>query len=322
MSLLDVRNLKTHFFTPEGIVKAVDGVSFSLDEGESLGLVGESGCGKSTLGYSLMRLVRHPGSIVGGQIIFKGENLLEKDDEEMRKTRGSEISMIFQNPKSSLNPIFTIENQIGEAFEEHKSDTGNKIREKVIEILRKVGIPDPEIRMKGYPHQYSGGMSQRAMIAMSLAFNPSLLIADEPTTNLDVTIQAQILELMKKIRKEFSSSIILITHDLGVIAEMCDKVAIMYAGKIVEYADLKTIFKDPRHPYTIKLLNCVPKIESVVERFPAITGSVPNLIRPPSGCRFHPRCDFTTEVCTQKEPQPVEIKKGHKVYCFNYAETT
>ncbi len=317
-SLLSINDLKTYFFTAEGVVKAVDGVHLEISKEEVLGLVGESGCGKSTVALSIMRLIRPPGKIVGGEIWFEGEDLLRKSERDMRKTRGGSISMIFQNPMSSMNPVFTVGSQIAEAIKLHQNVQRQQIKEKVVEILHKVGIPDPSKRMEDYPHEYSGGMCQRAMTAMSLSCNPKLLIADEPTTNLDVTIQAQILELMKKLRKDFGASILLIGHNLGVISELCDKVAVMYAGKVVEYSDLTAIFEKPKHPYTQALLESIPRLDVETERLRIIPGTVPRLINPPPGCRFHPRCEHAKEICSKQEPLLAEIGQGHSVACFLY----
>src|ERR671925_1530621 len=259
--LIQVKNLRTSFFTPEGEVRAIDGVSFEIGEGKTLGLVGESGCGKSVTSLSIMRLIPSPpGKIVGGEILYRGRDLLKLNNEEMRRIRGNEISMIFQEPMTSLNPVFTVGNQIGEAIRLHQGLGKRETREKTIEMLRLVKIADPESRVDAYPHQLSGGMRQRVMIAMALSCNPSLLIADEPTTALDVTIQAQILEIMKTIKRQLDTSILLITHNLGVIAEMADRVAVMYAGNIVEYSNAHTLFSQPKHPYTVGLLNCYPEV--------------------------------------------------------------
>ncbi|MDH5771337.1 MAG: ABC transporter ATP-binding protein [Candidatus Bathyarchaeota archaeon] len=317
-SLLNINDLKTYYFIAEGVVKAVDEVHLKIGYGEALGLVGESGCGKSTLGFSVMRLIRHPGKIVGGEIWFEGENLLSKSEAEMRKIRGGRIAMIFQNPMSSMNPVYTVENQIAEAIKLHQKIPKDGIKEKVVEILGKVGIPSPEERMKDYPHEYSGGMLQRAMIAMALSCNPELLIADEPTTNLDVTIQAQILELMKILRKEFGTSILIIGHDLGVISELSDKLAVMYAGKVVEYSDLTGIFEKTKHPYAQALFESIPRLDIETEKLRIIRGTVPRLINPPSGCRFHPRCDHAMKICSEQEPPLIEVGKGHQVACFLY----
>ena len=316
--LLNIKDLKTYFFTAEGVVKAVDSVHLTINKEEVLGLVGESGCGKSTVALSIMRLIRAPGKIVGGEIWFEGENLLSKSETEMREIRGGRIAIIFQNPMSSMNPVYTIKNQIAEAIKLHQDVQKQEIKEKVVEILDKVGIPSPRERMKDYPHEYSGGMLQRAMIAMALSCNAKLLIADEPTTNLDVTIQAQILELMKTLRKEFDASILLIGHDLGVISELCDKIAVMYAGKLVEHADLTTIFKEAKHPYTQALLESIPRLDVETERLRIIPGTVPQLINPPLACRFHPRCEYAKGICSKEEPPLIEIGQGHSVACFLY----
>jgi len=318
-SLVSINDLKTYFYTAEGTVKAVDRVSLKIGRGEVLGLVGESGCGKSTAALSVMRLIREPGKIVGGEIWFDGEDLLKKSEEEMRKIRGAKISMIFQNPMSSLNPVFTIRSQIAEAINLHQNVQKREIKKKVVEILDKVGIPDPSERMEDYPHEYSGGMAQRAMIAMALSCNPKLLIADEPTTNLDVTIQAQILELMKQLRKDFGASILLIGHDLGVISELSDRIAVMYAGKVVEYSDLTGIFQSAKHPYTQALLESIPRLDVETERLRIIPGTVPRLINPPPGCRFHTRCESAMKICSEQEPLHIEVGKEHVVACHLYA---
>jgi oligopeptide/dipeptide ABC transporter ATP-binding protein len=316
--VLRTDDLRTYYYVAEGTVKAVDKVSFRINEQEALGIVGESGCGKSTVAHSILRLVREPGRVVGGKILFEGHDLLRNSEAEMRKIRGSRIAMVFQNPTSSLNPVFTVGSQVGEAIKLHQKAQKQVVEEKVCDILRKVGIPSPEERMKDYPHEYSGGMCQRAMIAMALSCNPKLLIADEPTTNLDVTIQAQILDLMKALRKEFNASILLIGHDFGVMSELCDRIVVMYSGKIVESADLSTIFKDPKHPYTKALLESIPTINIQKERLHVIPGDVPELIKPPLGCRFHPRCERVMEECKKKEPPIIEVEKGHEVACLLY----
>ncbi len=315
-SLLNINNLKTYFVLAEGVVQAVDGIHLEIGKEEVLGLVGESGCGKSTVALSILRLIRPPGEIVGGEIWFEGEDLLRKSEGEMREIRGGKISMVFQNPTSSMNPVYTVGSQIAEAIKLHQDVQKRQIKEKVVEILHKVGIPDPSKRMGDYPHEYSGGMCQRAMTAMALSCNPKLLIADEPTTNLDVTIQAQILDLMRTLRKDFGASILLIGHNLGVIDEFCDKAAVMYAGKVVEYSDITTIFKKPKHPYTQALLESIPRLDVEKERLRIIPGTVPRLINPPAGCRFHPRCEYAMAVCSEQEPTPVEIGHGHTVACF------
>ncbi|ABQ46443.1 MULTISPECIES: ABC transporter ATP-binding protein [Thermotoga] len=315
--LLRVENLKTYFYTEDGVVKAVDGVSFEVREGETLGIVGESGSGKSVTSLSIMRLLDQNGKIVDGKIIFKGRNLLELSESEMRKIRGKEIAMIFQEPMVALNPVFTIGDQIMEAIILHQNVSEKEARKMAIDLLRKVGIPEPEKRVDEYPHQLSGGMRQRAMIAMALSCRPSLLIADEPTTALDVTIQAQILELMKELQKEYGMAIILITHDMGVVAEMSDKVAVMYAGKVVEYGDVKTIFTEPKHPYTYALLESIPRIDVEQERLKSIPGNVPDPLNFPPGCKFHPRCEFFEKgKCDVEEPELEDLDGNHKVRCF------
>jgi len=316
--LIQVIDLRTSFFTPEGEVRAVDGVSFSLEEGKTLGLVGESGCGKSMTALSILRLVPSPpGKIVGGEILYRGRDLLKLGREEMRKMRGDEISMIFQDPMTSLNPVFTVGNQIAEAVRLHQGLGKREAREKTIDMLRLVRIADPESRVDEYPHQLSGGMRQRVMIAMALACNPSLLIADEPTTALDVTIQAQILELIKELQQKLGMALLLITHDLGVVAERADGVAIMYAGKIVERGPVEAIFSRPLHPYTIGLLNSLPGSgEKKKKRLEAIPGVVPSLLELPGGCRFRDRCPKAAGVCAEAEPELLEKEKGHWAACY------
>jgi len=315
--ILQVKDLKTYFFTENGIVKAVDGVDFEVNQGETLGLVGESGCGKSVTAFSTMRLLDYPGKIVGGEVFFKGEDLLKKSEKQMRQIRGKDISLIFQEPMTSLNPVLTIGFQITEALEVHFKMEKNKARNRAIELLEKVGIPIPEQRIDEYPHQLSGGMRQRAMIAMALACDPALLIADEPTTSLDVTIQAQILELMKSLLEQYNSSMIMITHDLGVIAEVADRIAVMYAGKIVEYTTTRSIFYSPLHPYTFGLLTSIPRLDMEIEKLESIPGVVPDPLHFPEGCKFHPRCVFATEKCRKEEPPLVEIEKNHSVCCWH-----
>ncbi|MFW9950416.1 MAG: ABC transporter ATP-binding protein [Candidatus Thorarchaeota archaeon] len=374
--LIQVKNLKTYFYTEEGIVKAVDGVSFDIYEDEVIGLVGETGCGKSVTALSILNLVRAPGKIIAGQILFRGKNLVELDKKEMRNYRGNEITMIFQDPLNSLNPVLTVGSQVGETFLLHQKETlkaeldrrslerKNKLKElkdlkkqlknneerlnqteidtlqKKIEdikeetkhvpvlkdvlesysadIIKEVGIADPKGILHRYPHELSGGMRQRVMIAMALSCNPALLIADEPTTALDVTIQAQILDLMKILKQKFKTSILLITHDLGIIAELCDRVAVMYSGNIVEYAIADDLFKKPRHPYTQGLIAAIPSIEMKHEKLKTIRGMVPNLIYPPSGCRFHPRCDFRLEACDKIKPKLNEISEKYFIGCHLY----
>ncbi|MDD5014338.1 MAG: ABC transporter ATP-binding protein [Atribacterota bacterium] len=315
--LLEIKDLKTHFFTEEGVVKAVDGVDFEVYQGETLGIVGESGCGKSVTAFSILRLLDYPGKTVGGEVNFKGENLLKTTEDEMRKIRGKEIAMIFQEPMTALNPVFTVGFQVSEALMMHFKMSKEEAKKKSVELLKKVGIPIPEQRVNEYPHQLSGGMRQRAMIAMAMSCDPILLIADEPTTALDVTIQAQILDLMMNLLKEFNGSLIMITHDLGVIAEIADRIAIMYAGKVVEYADKKTIFHNPLHPYTLGLLTSIPRLDMEMKRLNVIPGMVPNPLHFPSGCKFNPRCRFTTDRCKKEEPPLIKIEEGHLVKCWN-----
>ena len=316
--LIEVKDLRTSFFTPDGEVKAVDGVSLEIEEGKTLGLVGESGCGKSVTALSIMRLVPSPpGKVVGGEILYRGRDLLKLGGEAMRKIRGNEISMIFQEPMTSLNPVFTIGNQIGEAIRLHQGLGRKETRGKTIEMLRLVKIADPEQRIDDYPHQLSGGMRQRVMIAMALSCNPSLLIADEPTTALDVTIQAQILELMKELQQKLGMSLLLITHDLGVVAEQADEVAIMYAGKVVERAKAKEIFDRPLHPYTVGLLNSLPGAGNhKKKRLDAIPGMVPSPLELPGGCRFRDRCPKAAGICAEAEPELAEKGKGHWAACY------
>jgi len=371
--LLEIKNLKTSFYTEEGIVKAVDGVSFTMGRDEILGLVGETGCGKSVTALSILRLVRPPGKIIEGTITFNGVNLLDLTEEQMREYRGNDITMIFQDPLNSLNPILQVGRQIAEVFllhqreelkeivqqrrldranekqeindleeelknnksrltEEEENNLRLKIKdlkknrtkkvvvkdiawEKSEEIIKEVGIADAKGILKRYPHELSGGMRQRVMISMGLSCNPKLLIADEPTTALDVTIQAQILDLMKVLKTKFSTSILMITHDLGIIAELCERVAVMYSGTIVEYASAENLFKNPRHPYTIGLIGAIPSLEKKDQELLTIRGMVPNLIYPPSGCRFHPRCDYRLETCDKVRPISIELGDNHFVNC-------
>ncbi|TLS38645.1 ABC transporter ATP-binding protein [Pseudalkalibacillus caeni] len=319
--VLVVKNLKTHFFTEDKVTKAVDGVDFKVKRGETLGIVGESGCGKSMTSLSIMRLVPSPpGKIVDGEILFKGENLLDKSEEEMRKVRGNEISMIFQEPMTSLNPVYTVGEQIAEAIRIHQNAGKKEAWNKAVDMLKLVGMPSPEKRAKQEPHELSGGMRQRVMIAIALACNPELLIADEPTTALDVTIQAQILDLLKKLQNELGTAIVMITHDLGVVAETCDKVAVMYAGKVVEYTDVDSLFENPKHPYTEGLLNSIPKLDEDVEELQAIRGSVPSPSDLPKGCLFAPRCPYARELCHQSLPDLTEMDGEIKVRCWMHTE--
>ena len=320
--LLEVKGLRTSFYTRDGVVRAVDGIDFHVDRGEIMGLVGESGCGKSVTSLSIMRLIAKPGRIEAGEVLFDGENLLELRDDKMRSIRGNRISMIFQQPTSSLNPVWNVGRQIEEVLEIHRGMKGGAARGRALELLRMVGIPDPERRLKAFPHEMSGGMAQRIMIAMALACEPELLIADEPTTALDVTIQAQILDLMRVLRDETGTAIVLITHDLGVVAEMCDRVAVMYAGEIVEQTDVTTLFRRPRHPYTQGLIGSIPVVGEVKDELAVIPGNVPNLIDLPRGCRFAPRClvriEENVELATEMHPHLRPIGPGHDVRCWLY----
>lgn len=314
--VLEVKNLKTHFFTEKGIVKAVDGISFGIERGKTIGIVGESGCGKSITSLSVMRLISKPGRIIEGEILLDGVDLVKLPDDEMLKIRGNDISMIFQEPMTSLNPVFTIGDQISEVIILHQKLSKIEARKKSIEMLKLVGIPRGEQLIDEYPFQLSGGMRQRIMIAIALACQPKVLIADEPTTALDVTIQAQILELMNDLKSKLDTAIMLITHDLGVVAEMCDHVVVMYSGKVVEEGDVRTIFATPKHPYTIGLMNSVPKLTEESDKLDSIPGSVPNPLKLPTGCAFNPRCKFAIEECKVNQPVLMEMDEGHKVSCF------
>jgi len=315
--LLRVQGLTTRFFTEDGVVHAVENVSFSVRPGEVLGVVGESGCGKSVTGLSIMRLLPDPpGRIISGAIAFQGEDLLRLNDDEMRAIRGNKIAMIFQDPMTSFNPVLTIGRQIGEVLELHEGLRPAQAKERSIELLRMVGIPTPERRVRDYPHQYSGGMRQRAMIAMALACKPALIIADEPTTGLDVTIQAQILDLLRLLQRETGAAIIMITHDMGVVAGMCDRAIVMYGGRVVEEANIFDLFADPRHPYTIALLGAVPRTDQVRDRLIPIGGLPPDLIAPEPGCAFAPRCAFAFDDCWRKTPRLFTVGEGHTVACW------
>ncbi len=317
--ILEIRELETHFFSSRGVAKAVDKVSYSLKRGEILGVVGESGCGKSVTALSVLRLIKPPGGkIVGGEILLDGVDLLKLPEREMRKVRGNRISMIFQEPMTSLNPLFTVGDQIMEPLMQHRGLSKKEAKEEAVRMLAAVGIPSPEKRVNDYPNSMSGGMRQRVMIAMALSCNPEVLIADEPTTALDVTIQAQILELMKKMRDELGTAIIMITHDLGVVAEMCDRTAVMYCGSAVEEGPVHEVFKAPSHPYTRGLMMSIPKLTEESDRLYNIKGSVPSLFHLPEGCRFADRCEFCTEKC-KKEIPPVEyVGPNHTVKCHHW----
>jgi len=317
--LLRVEELRTYFFTEAGIVKAVDGVSFTVNKGETLGLVGESGSGKTVSALSVMRIVPRPGRILSGKILFGDDALLEKRDEEMMKVRGRKIAMIFQDPTSSLNPVFSVEKQLAEIITLHEGISKQDARERVIKVLDLVGIPDSEKRIKEYPHQFSGGMKQRVAVARALLLEPELLFADEPTTSLDVTIQAQVLDLMKHLKEELGMSLVLITHDMGIVADMADRVTVLYAGQVAETAQTKELYRLPRHPYTKALLEAVPRLD-MDRTLEVIPGNIPNLIEPPSGCRFHPRCKYARGICSKMVPVLEEVKPGHIVACHRWRE--
>jgi oligopeptide/dipeptide ABC transporter ATP-binding protein len=320
--LLEVKGLRTSFYTRDGIVRAVDGIDFAVDRGEIMGLVGESGCGKSVTSLSILRLVGPPGRIEGGEVLFEDKDLLKASNDTMRQIRGNRISMIFQQPTSSLNPVRDVGWQISEVLELHRGMKDKAARSRAVDLLRMVGIPDPVRRLASYPHELSGGMAQRVMIAMALACEPDLLIADEPTTALDVTIQAQILDLIRKLRDETGTAVILITHDLGVVAEMCDRVAVMYAGEIVEQTDVVSLFRDPLHPYTQGLIGSIPVVGLITDELAVIPGNVPNLIDLPPACRFAPRCAARIEqnvvLSTEAHPNLLPVRVGHDVRCWIY----
>ncbi len=316
--LLDVRGLRTYFYTGRGVVKAVDGVSFVIKEDEVFCLVGETGCGKSVTALSIMRLIPHPGKILDGSMLYKGKNLLKLSESEIRKIRGREIAMIFQNPMNSLNPVFTIGYQISEAPMTHFNLSSQDGWKKAVELIEKVKMPDAEVRAKTFPHVLSGGMRQRSMIAMMISCEPNLLIADEPTTSVDVTIQAQLMRLLREIKEKRRMSIMLITHNFGLVAETGDRVAVMYCGKVVEIGSVKEIFKEPMHPYTQGLLRCLPIGFERKKELESIPGTIPSPINPPPGCRFCPRCKYTVEKCKLEEPLQIDLGKGHLVACHLY----
>jgi oligopeptide/dipeptide ABC transporter ATP-binding protein len=324
--LLEVQGLRTSFHTRDGVVRAVDGIDFHVDRGEIMGLVGESGCGKSVTSLSIMRLIAKPGRIEAGRVLLDGIDLLTLSGEEMRRIRGNRISMIFQQPTSSLNPVWDVGTQLSEVLQIHRNMRAKAARARALDLLQMVGIPDPARRLKAYPHEMSGGMAQRVMIAMALACEPELLIADEPTTALDVTIQAQILDLIRDLRDRTGTAVIFITHDLGVVAEMCDRVAVMYAGEIVEQSDMATLFRQPLHPYTRGLLGSIPVVGEVKESLAVIPGSVPNLVDLPKGCRFAPRCAARIEhdvaIATEVHPSLRPIAPDHDVRCWLYHDAT
>jgi oligopeptide transport system ATP-binding protein len=314
---LNIEGLKTYFFTEAGVVKAVDEISFNLKRGESLGLVGESGSGKTVTALSVLRIVPRPGRIVGGKVKVNGVDLLAKTEKEMQKMRGSEIAIIFQDPTSSLNPVYNVENQLRDVLMAHQAVPKTEARKKVIDILETVGIPDAETRMREYPHQFSGGMKQRVAIARALALEPKLLFADEPTTNLDVTVQAQMLDLLNDLKKKLEMSLVMITHDMGIIANITTRVVVLYAGRVCEIAGTTDLFERPGHPYTAALLAAVPRLD-MRKTLRVIPGNIPNLIEPPGGCRFHPRCDYAKEICEKMVPVLEEIEPEHFVACHKW----
>jgi oligopeptide/dipeptide ABC transporter ATP-binding protein len=319
--ILDIKDLKVYFDTDDGLVKSVDGVDLQIEKGSTLGLVGESGCGKSVTCLSIPRLIPcPPGIIAGGEILFKGQNLLDLSEDEMEGIRGNDVSMIFQEPMTSLNPVFTIGDQIKEAIMLHQGKEGSEAHDLTVQILHKVGIPSPESRVSDYPHQLSGGMKQRVMIAMALSCGPELLIADEPTTALDVTIQAQILDLMRLLQKDTGMSILMVTHDLGVVSNMASHVAIMYASKIVEYGSVQDIFSNPRHPYTLGLFTSIPVVGQRKKDLYVIPGNVPNPLAFPDGCKFWPRCLFAASLCRGQEPLLEAVGDGHRAACHFRAD--
>ncbi len=318
MNLLEVSNLKTHFFTEAGVVKAVDGVSFNVEKGCTFGLVGESGSGKSVTAQSVLRIVPKPGKIVDGKILFEGEDLIPKKDDEMRHYRGKRISLIFQDPTSSLNPLFTIGNQLSDIVMQHNKVKKDAAIETVVKTLKLTRLPDPEDAISRYPHQFSGGMKQRICIARALLLNPQLLFADEPTTSLDVTIQAQIISLLKDLQKEIGMTLVMITHDMGVVAEMCKCVVVLYAGHVMEIGTIETIFDEP-HPYTAALLKAVPRLDQT-RKLISIPGNIPNLITPPTGCSFHPRCEYAVDICKEKKPPFEDVGGEHLISCHRWRE--
>ena len=317
--LLKIEGLKTYFFTEAGVVKAVDGMSFDIRKGESLGLVGESGSGKTVTALSVLRIVPKPGKIVEGKIEFQGKNLLTKTEKEMLPLRGNELAIIFQDPSSSLNPLYKVETQLKDILLAHEKLSPEESHKKILELLTLVGIPDPEIRMREYPHQFSGGMKQRVAIARALALQPTLLFADEPTTALDVTIQAQVLDLLEDLKQKMGMSLVMITHDMGIIAKMTTRVVVMYAGNVAEIAKTGDLFDHPKHPYTSLLLAAVPRLDKK-KTLSLIPGNIPNLIEPPSGCRFHPRCKYALDKCEEAAPALEEVEADHYVACYRWKE--
>jgi oligopeptide/dipeptide ABC transporter ATP-binding protein len=317
--LLEISNLRTYFFTEAGVVKALDGMSLEVNKGQAVGLVGESGSGKSVTAQSVLRIVPRPGRIVDGSIKFEGEELLSKSDDEMRKLRGPKMAIVFQDPTTSLNPVYTVEKQLTDILMLHRDLTKVSASKAALSLLARVGIPEPEKRLKAYPHELSGGMKQRIAIARALSCEPMLLFADEPTTNLDVTIQAQVLELLKQLQTELSMTMVMITHDMGIIADMTERVTVLYAGKVMEVADTPTLLRSPKHPYTEALLKAVPSVKKT-RKLEVIPGNIPNLIEPPSGCVFNPRCKYAKDICAQKEPALEKVEDGHYVACHFWRE--
>jgi len=320
MDLLRIENLKTYFYTEAGVVQAVDEITFGVREGETLGLVGESGSGKTVTVLSALRIVPRPGRIVSGRILFRGEDLLEKSEREMAAIRGKEMAIAFQDPTSSLNPVFTIGSQLTEIVRQHQKIDRKEVNDRIVDLLRLVGIPDPETRIAQYPHELSGGMRQRVALARALCCNPSLIFLDEPTTNLDVTIQAQILELIASLQRKLNMSIVLVTHDMGVIADMSKRVVVMYAGRICETASVTDLFRNPKHPYTEALLASVPRLDRGKGELLVIPGNIPNLISPPSGCRFHPRCRYAQPICEKEIPRLQQMESDHYLACLRANE--
>jgi oligopeptide/dipeptide ABC transporter ATP-binding protein len=317
--LLDISDLRTYFFTEAGVVKALEGMSLEVNSGQTVGLVGESGSGKSVTAQSVLRIVPRPGRIVAGSVKFEGEELLTKPENEMRKLRGPKMAIVFQDPTTSLNPVYTVEKQLTDILTLHKDLTKAEASKRALYFLERVGIPEPEKRLKTYPHELSGGMKQRIAIARALSCEPKLLFADEPTTNLDVTIQAQVLELLKQLQKEFGMTMVMITHDMGIVADMTERVTVLYAGKVMEIADTATLFKSPKHPYTEALLKAVPSVKQT-RALEVIPGNIPNLIEPPMGCVFHPRCKYAKDICMKEVPPLEKTAEGHYAACHRWRE--
>jgi oligopeptide/dipeptide ABC transporter ATP-binding protein len=317
--LLEVSDLRTYFFTEAGVVKALDGICLEVYKGQAVGLVGESGSGKSVTAQSVLRIVPRPGRIVTGSVKFEGEELLSKSEGEMRKLRGSKMAIVFQDPTTSLNPVYTVEKQLTDILILHRDLSKEEASKRALSLLERVGIQEPEKRLKAYPHELSGGMKQRVAIARALSCEPVLLFADEPTTNLDVTIQAQVLELLKQLQKELNMTMVMITHDMGIVADLTERVTVLYAGKVMEIADTPTLFKSPKHPYTEALLKAVPSVRQT-RALEVIPGNIPNLIEPPTGCVFHPRCKYAKDICIKQDPPLEKVAEGHHVACHFWGE--